>query len=311
MSKAVLINSCNTDAANNYVWSMCFYKIDRRSKEQPYKFHKIRFKNNDYLTSYAASLMGCINKHQISPIDSVQEYDGENTKVSCDKLSLDNELISVLWTSFVTALGKASDEKIKGKVNGYVLFGISKSDSKKTLTFIKSANPITSLINKRSVVFTATADNELEMFSDSVCRLYLNTDAMVIGNTMYTFNHNFESIFDIEKTMIKVKSKAIDQIIATNAFSDSESFKTYANQYTSNRTFVTLKEERMKRIKDKRKRKNVASMLGIELDEAGDLIIDTKEKAALLIKYICFKIFKDGETNDVLEASTISKLPIQ
>ena len=211
MSKAVLINSCSTDAANNYVWSMCFYKIDRRSKEQPYKFHKIRFKNNDYLTSYAASLMGCINKHQISPIDSVQEYDGENTKVSCDKLSLDNELISV---------------------NGYVLFGISKSDSKKTLTFIKSANPITSLINKRSVVFTATADNELEMFSDSVCRLYLNTDAMVIGNTMYTFNQNFESIFDIEKTMIKVKSKAIDQIIATNAFSDSESFKTYANQYT-------------------------------------------------------------------------------
>ena len=64
MSKAVLINSCSTDAANNYVWSMCFYKIDRRSKEQPYKFHKIRFKNNDYLTSYAASLMGCINKLQ-------------------------------------------------------------------------------------------------------------------------------------------------------------------------------------------------------------------------------------------------------
>jgi hypothetical protein len=110
--------------------------------------------------------------------------------------------------------------------------------------------------------------------------------------------------------MAKVKVLAIDQMVATDAIADSEAFKTYASQYTSNRTFITLKQERIDRVTDKRKRKAVASMLKIDLDESGDFIIDSKEKAAFLIKYLCYKIFKDAETNDILEASTISTLTI-
>ena len=142
MSKEVLLNNCNVNLAETYVWSMYFYKIDRRSKEHPYKFYKIRFKNDVYLVNYAQSLMSSVNKYQISAIEDVQEYDGENTKVSCDKVSLDNELIATKWTSFVRALSCASAEKILGKVNGYVLFGTSKTDTNKTITFIKTANPI-------------------------------------------------------------------------------------------------------------------------------------------------------------------------
>lgn len=310
MSKEILTTACSSDNADNFVWSMCFYKIDRRAKGQPYKFYKIRFKNDAYLLTYAKSLMGCVNTYQISPIEVVQEYDGENTKVSCDKIALDNELISMQWKSFVDAFEKATEEKIKGKVNGYALFGESKTDEGQTITFIKTANPITNLTNKKTVVFTTTANDELEMFSDTVCRLFLNTDIVVIGQTMYTYNHNFEALFDLEKTMAKVKVAAIDQMLGTNSIADPETFKTYASQYTSNRTFITLKQERIDRITDKRKRKAVASMLKIDLDESGDFIIDSKEKASYLIKYLCYKIFKDGETNDILEASTISTLSI-
>ena len=310
MSKEILTTTCNSDNADNFVWSMYFYKIDRRTKGQPYKFYKIRFKNDEYLLTYARSLMGCVNTYQISPIDVIQEYDGENTKVSCDKISLDNELISTQWTSFVTSFGKATEEKFTGKINGYTLFGESKSDEGHTITFIKTANPITNLTNKKSVVFTTTANDELEMFSDTVCRLFLNTDIVVIGQTMYTYNHNFETLFDLEKTMAKVKVAAIDQMIATKAISDPKMFKIYADQYPSNRTFITLKQERIDRVTDKRTRKAVASMLKIDLDESGEFVIDSKEKAAYLIKYLCYKIFKDGETNDILEASTISTLTI-
>ena len=309
MSKELLVNACNKNAETECVWSMYFYKIDRRSKEQPYRFYKIRFKNDQYLTSYAASLMHCVKEHQVSPIEAVQEYNGENSKVSCDKLTLDNRLIETQWGNFVNALGQASDVKIKGNINGYVLFGESQSEDQKDVTFIKTANPIITLTNKKSVIFT-TANDELEMFSDSVCRLYLNTDIIVVGKTMYTFNHNFEALFDIEKTMAKVKSTAVDLMIATNALADAQAFKTYASQYPSNRTFITLKSERLQRVKDRRKRKSIAAMLGITLNEAGEFVVDSKEKAALIIKYLCYKIFKDGETNDVLEANTISTLTI-
>ena len=308
MSKEVLLNNCNTNLAETYVWSMYFYKIDRRSKEHPYKFYKIRFKNDVYLVNYAQSLMSSVNKYQISAIEDVQEYDGENTKVSCDKISLDNELIATKWTSFVRALSCASAEKILGKVNGYVLFGTSKTDTNKTITFIKTANPITVLTNKKSVFFTTTAEDELDMFADSVCRLYLNTDIIVLGTTMYTYNHNFEVLFDIEKTMTKVKASAIDKMITTNALVDNTSFKSYASQYTSTRTFITLKEERIERISKPENRQEIASMLEIELDESGKFVIDSKEKAARMIKYLCFKIFRDGETNNVLEATSINTI---
>ena len=88
MSKETLLDVCNADKAEHYTWSMFFYKIDRRSREQPYKFHKVRFKNDQYLLTYAKSLMGSVNKFQITPIEAVQEYDGANTKVSCDKIAL-------------------------------------------------------------------------------------------------------------------------------------------------------------------------------------------------------------------------------
>ena len=110
--------------------------------------------------------------------------------------------------------------------------------------------------------------------------------------------------------MAKIRNTAIDQMIATTAIADTDAFITYASQYTSNRTFITLREERLKRIKNRRTRKAIATMLKIELDENGDFMVDSKEKASLLIKYLCYKIFKDGETNDVLEASTISALTI-
>lgn len=310
MSKDILTAACNSGNADNFVWSMCFYKIDHRAKGQPYKFYKIRFKNDEYLLTYAKTLMDCVNTYQIFPIETVQEYDGENTKVSCDKIALANELISTQWTNFVDAFGKATDEKIKGKINGYVLFGEDKSNKGQTITFIKTANPITNLTNKKSIVFTSTVDDELEIFADTVCRLFFNTDIVVIGQTMYTYNHNFEALFDLEKTMAKVRAVAIDKIVATNSIADTETFKTYAAQYTSNRTFITLRQERIDRVKDNQKRKEVALMLKINLDESGDFIIDCKEKASYLIKYLCYKIFKDGETNDVLEASTINTLTI-
>lgn len=110
--------------------------------------------------------------------------------------------------------------------------------------------------------------------------------------------------------MAKVKVAAIEKMVDTNSIAAPETFKEYASQYTSTRTFITLKQERIDRVTDKRTRKAVASMLKIELDLSGDFIIDSKEKASYLIKYLCYKIFKDGETNDILEASTISTLSI-
>lgn len=93
-----------------------------------------------------------------------------------------------------------------------------------------------------------------------------------------------------------------------DTFSDVEVFKNYASQYnTSSRTFITLNQERIERIKDISKRSVVAFLLGIGLDESGNLVIDSKEKATRLIN-LCYKTFQDAETANVLKVSTVTML---
>lgn len=118
-------------------------------------------------------------------------------------------------------------------------------------------------------------------------------------------------VFNLEKTMAKVKQHAIEEIAGTNVFSDIDTFKSLASQYKSSRTFITLKPERINRVKNKRSRKAIADMLHLSLDTNGNFAITTAEEASLLIRYLCFKIFQDNETKDVLEANTVTKLSIE
>lgn len=309
MSRELLKNVCSSARKDSYSWALYFFKIDKRAK-QPFKVNKVRFKNDTYLLQYAKSLLNATEIFQIDQISEVQDYDGENSKVSCDKLLLSNELISEQWNLFTQAVAASSDQKINGKINGYILCGQPSEDGDKPVTFVKVANPITKLTNKKSVVFSATANDELDLITDDVCRLYLTVDFIAHDGVMYTFNHTFETIFNLEKTMVKVKQGAIDEIVGANAFSDSELFKSLASQYKSPRTFITLKSERINRIRNKRTRKSVADMLHLPLDNSGNFAITTAEEASLLIRYLCFKIFQDNETKDVLEANTVTKLSI-
>lgn len=259
---------------------------------------------------YAKSLLSTTETFQIDQISEVQDYDGENSKVSCDKLLLTNELISEQWELFSQAVAASSDQKIDGKINGYILCGQPSEHGDKSVTFVKVANPITKLTNKKSVVFSSTANDELDLITDDVCRLYLTVDFIAYNDVMYTFNHTFETVFNLEKTMAKVKQHAIEEIAGTKVFSDIDTFKSLASQYKSSRTFITLKPERINRVKNKRSRKAVADMLHLPLDTNGNFAITTAEEASLLIRYLCFKIFQDNETKDVLEANTVTKLSI-
>lgn len=307
MSKENLKRICQLARTPNYIWSMYFFKVDKRSK-QPYRTNKIRFKNGQYLTQYITSLVDVVEKFQIEPISQVQPYDGENTKTTCDKLSLDDKLIAEQWGNFTIAVGAASDEKIAGKVNGYIVYGEPVHDMDKPITFVKIANPIIQLANKRSVAFTTTANDELDLMADDLCRLYLTADFITYDGALYTFNHTFENMFGLEKTMTKVKNSAIDVIANCGAFADKDMFKAFALKYKSPRTFITLRSERIDRMKDAKGRQEVADMLNLDTNEAGNIICKNEEETSLLIRYLCFKIFRDKDSEDLLEASTVSKL---
>lgn len=202
----------------------------------------------------------------------------------------------------------ASDEEIKGKYQGYALVGSEINNGSKSIVFLKMANPLITLKNKRKVIFAFDSNSELVDISDEVCKLYMDTDCIVIDDMMYSFNYKFEDLLNIEKTMHKIKVKAIEKISSIDIFKNKEKFEQLAKSYKSSRTFFTLKQERLERVKDRIEREKIAQMLGIEICTEGKLVINEQKEASILIKYLCFKIFKDDETKELLEGNNITSI---
>lgn len=309
MDKALLVETLENISTSSYSWALYFFKIDRRNNN-PYTAYKVRFKNNVYLPNYANSLIEMVVRCQLGKINDIKEYTGENTKVSCDSIETSNELVKEQWDYFVLDIAEASDEKVEGKYHGYVLEGVPANRDKKSVVFLKMANPIINLKNRRSAVFTFDTNSELAEMTDEVCKLYMDTDCMIVDEMIYSFNYKFEDLFNIEKTMQKVKGKAIEEIVAIDAFEDREQFELLAKAYKSPRTFITLKRERVERIKNKAKRKRVAEMLKIDVSEEGKFKFRNSEEVSLLLRYLCFKVFKDDETKELLEANNVTQLSL-
>ena len=309
MNKELLVETLKDIGTSSYSWALYFFKIDRRNNN-PYTAYKVRFKNDRYLPEYAKSLVDMIVKYQLGKITEIKDYTGENTKVSCDKIETSNELVKEQWDYFVRDIADASDEKVEGKYHGYVLEGTPASNNAKSLVFLKMANPIINLKNKRSAVFTFDDNSELAEMSDEVCKLHMDTDCIVVDEVIYSFNYKFEDLFNIEKTMQKVKNKALEEIISIDAFDNREEFEQMARAYKSPRTFITLKNERVERIKNKTKRKKVAGMLKIEVNDDGKFMFKNEDEVSLLLRYLCFKVFKDDETKELLEANNVTQLSL-
>ncbi len=308
MSKEIILQACDSAQVGNYKWDLYYFRVDRK-RNNPYMTFKVRFKNDTYMSDYANNLLNSIKFFQLGKVNDVQEYNGENTKISCDKLALNSELIKTNWDLFLSSIINPGEEKFKGKVQGYLLVGKSLAEDGKSITFVKTGNPLIKLSDNKAHFYRCTED-ELDVVTDEYCRLYLTTDFIIYNNILYTFNLNFEKIFNIEKTMLRIKESRIEKIALTQAIADEDVFKRFAKEYKSAKTFVTLKQERIDKIQDNAKRHEVATMLNIELDDNNKFIIDTPEKASLFIRYICYKIFKDSETDDIIEVSNASKLEI-
>ena len=190
------------------------------------------------------------------------------------------------------------------KYQGYILDGQPVNCELQPIVVVKACNPIINLEKKNTKVFRRTIENELENITDEVCRLYLIADLIVIKNMMYTFNHSFENIFQIERSIHRIKVHAVENIMRTNAFKEPDVVWKYMNSYTSPKTFLTLKPDRIAKLSDPTWQSEIARKLNLKVTD-GKIEINNQEQANQLIKYLCYKIFQDKETNNLIEVSSV------
>lgn len=51
-------------------------------------------------------------------------------------------------------------------------------------------------------------------------------------------------------------------------------------------------------------------MLNIDTDKDNKFVFRNEDDVSLLIRYLCFKVFKDYETEELLEANNVTELSI-
>ena len=257
MSKEYLLN-CLSAAKDNFIWNLYFFNARKQRKSDLlYETQKIRFTKSDYVECYAKQLLSIVSSLQIQPISAVEEYNGYNTKVSCDRLAVSSDLVRDNFSIFQNSLVNAGDANLKNVYKGYVLDGQpNQGIDGLPILFIKLANPMIPLNTKKAVVFKKSADDSLDGIDEQFCRLYLTTDCMLIDGHLYCFNHSFEKLFNIEQTLHNVKTKAIQTIVDAGFISNGENFTVLARS-TNSRTFISLNDERLNRASDTSNRKSI------------------------------------------------------
>ena len=310
MDKAYL-NECVGEAMHNYIWTLYFFNSrKRRNSGYIYEGHKVRFTNNADLISYSKQLLRAVTEYQLNPLCEVEEYNGFNTKCSCDRLCVNDEIISENFTAFRNSIINAAFADVKDSYKGYLLEGQPAMDSDGVvITFLRFANPTAKLKTKKSVFYKKAEDSSLDEITEQFYRMYLTVDAILINDQLYNFTHAFERIFDVEQTLHKVKAQAIQTIVDAGFIANGDTFSKYA-QSTNARTFITLSNDRIQRASDADNRNSIASDFNVPLESNGLFHISESEHTSRLLKYFCYKAFKDSETNELLEASGITKMSV-
>jgi hypothetical protein len=305
----LFLETCLKAAEKNYIWTLYFFS-SRKQRKAGYNYdsHKIRFTKTTNLTAYAGQVLSAVNEYQLNPINQVEEYNGFNTKCSCDRLCINADIISTNFSAFRDSLANASEANSKDFYKGYVLEGQPNEDSDgEIITFLKFANPKATLKSKKSIFYKETTDSSLDEVTEQFYRMYLTVDAILIGEHLYNFTHAFEKIFDVEQTLHNVKTKAIQTIIDAGFIANEDEFAGHAQSMNA-RTFITLSNERIQRASNLDYRLSIAEDFNLPLDEDSLFEISEPEQTGRLLKYLCYKAFKDSETSELLEASNISKL---
>lgn len=307
MNKAEIIRLIQTlKSPDNYSWEIYVFNIDKRLTGSPYKISKLNFRGQDRVLKYGQHLVECIEKYQINDeVPEIQDYCGENPKVSCDKLDLNREIIKTEWDYFHDSLISAVvDSSEVLKVKGYIVCATPKKQDLEKFIFVKKANPIVQGDKKKSESFKMGDDDTLDSFNEKIFRFYLNTDFFIVDNTLYTFNLSFQEIFKIEKTLKKLKDKTIEKIMEKSYFNkENEFLVTNIGSKTTPKMYLNFDIERLNGLDDIEKRKNVAKNLKLKLNQDGQFEFKNSDEIKTIVRYLNNRIIKEEGTENVFELS--------
>ncbi len=231
-------------------WNSLLIEYNHKRNPNEYICYNINFASaqllNVIITSMCDAFLNVVKKQ-----NRILEYTAQNPKNTTEKLDVTGELMQLSWTSLVNHINN-SDDSVDLKdisANAFIFAGSYEDDdgNSKNLYLLAQKNPVMSF-KKRTPIFSAR-NNTITQTTEPLVQFGKCFDILIVDNTLYSINNNFESIFNIEYSHRIVCQERLQELETADIVDDIDSYKTFASSGQNPKKFITYNPEIVKKLK--------------------------------------------------------------
>lgn len=244
--------------------------------------------------------------------NKMENYITSNSKDEVEKLNLDNPCIKDAWQAFKGSIENSDSNSDIKDVHGKAIVIVCRytdetSETERKIYFLSHKNIILNY-NKNKNWIGRVKDREITQANEPYLQFNRAFDCFSYDGNLYAINLNFESFFDLIRSISKAKDKALDLIQQANIIADFDYFKKIAQQKGNIRQFPAFSHEVFEWTTTDKGKAWLRQELKIETNKDGKYHLN-RETASLYIDAICGKVktgIHDGKPYKVSKASPIS-----
>lgn len=268
MSVQIIENAINT-AKQITNWNSLLIEYDHKRYPNEYVCYDINFASaqllNDIVTSMCNAFLNIVKKQ-----NRILEYTAQNPKNTTEKLNVTGPLMQLSWTSLINHIN-SSDDSVNLKdisANAFIFAGnYEDSDGNaKNLYLLAKKNPIMSF-KKRTPIFSAR-NNTITETTDPLVHFGKCFDILIVDNTLYSINNNFESIFNIEYSHKIVCQQRLEELESADIVDDIDTYKTFAASGQNPKKFITYDPGIVAKLKKQKYKTILTNQLHIPVNPA-------------------------------------------
>ena len=291
-------------------WDFHLIEYNHTKNPNEYVCYNIPFASaqllNDIVSSMCDTFLTIVKKQ-----NNILNYTAQNPKNTTEKFDITSELMQLSWPSLIEHINN-SDDSVDLKdisANAFAFVGNYEDTdgNNKNLYLLSRKNPV--LTFKKRVPILSARNNTITETTEPLVQFGKSFSILIVDNTLYSINNNFESIFNIEYSQKIVCQERLQDLEAADIVDDISSYKLFASSGQNPKKFITYNPEIVEKLKEQEYKDILKNRLHIPVNPATDKFdLSDSKNARNFTLAICDKTKNNMFDNGVSEVPSSSPI---
>lgn len=291
-------------------WDFHLIEYNHTKNPNEYVCYNIPFASaqllNDIVSSMCDTFLTIVKKQ-----NNILDYTAQNPKNTTEKLDITSELMQLSWPSLIEHINN-SDDSVDLKdisANAFAFVGNYEDTdgNNKNLYLLSRKNPV--LTFKKRVPILSARNNTIKETTEPLVQFGKSFSILIVDNTLYSINNNFESIFNIEYSHKIVCQERLQNLEVADIVDDISSYKLFASSGQNPKKFITYNPEIVENLKEQEYKDILKNRLHIPVNPATDKFdLSDSKNARNFTLAICDKTKNNMFDNGVCEVPSSSPI---